>query len=152
MRFTNIPVAPSHASLVDLFSRTCRGRSKPAICVFTALLASGFSAWGGPPTPTPAPAKTVVMEKKPEPNPLCFDGGKICLDINERLRFEARENTFDFDGAHNALTDDIFVLNRFRIGLAVKPNDWLKFYAQGQDVQEWFSDRPDIPKALGAEG
>lgn len=151
MSLANIPAARSH-ELLDLLSPTSRWHPKRALLLFTALLASGFSAWGGPPTPTPAPAKTVVMEKKPEPNPLCFDGGKICLDINERLRFEARNNTFDFDSAHNALTDDIFVLNRFRIGLAIKPNDWLKFYVQGQDAQEWFSDRPDIPKALGAEG
>jgi hypothetical protein len=43
-------------------------------------------------------------------------------------------------------------LNRFRLGVAFKPVDWLKIYAQGQDSREWFSDRPNIPGALGAEG
>src|SRR5262249_20146038 len=98
------------------------------------------------------PSKAVVPEKKAETNPLCFDDGKICLDIQERIRFEARENTFDFNDQVTALNDDIFVLNRFRLGLAFKPTDWLKFYVQGQDAHEWFSDRPNIPGALGAEG
>jgi hypothetical protein len=43
------------------------------------------------------PGKVVVPEKKPEANPLCFMDGKICLDIQERIRFEGRENTFDFN-------------------------------------------------------
>jgi len=94
----------------------------------------------------------VVPEKKKEANLLCFMDGKVCIDIQERIRFEARENTFDFNQEVTALNDDIFVLNRFRIGLAFKPTDWLKFYVQGQDAHEWFSDRPNIPGALGAEG
>ncbi len=98
------------------------------------------------------PSKAVVPEKKPEPNPLCFMEGKLCLDIQERLRFEARENTFDFNSDVDSLTDDVYLLQRFRVGLAFKPTDWLKFYVQGQDAQEWGSDRPDIPKAMGAEG
>ncbi len=98
------------------------------------------------------PGKAVVPEKKPEANPLCFVDGTICLDIQERIRFEGRENTFDFNGDVDALTDDAFFLNRFRIGLAYKPVDWLKFYVQGQDAQEWGSDRPDIPNSMGAEG
>src|SRR6476620_7787504 len=94
----------------------------------------------------------VVPEKKVEKNLLCFMDGKVCIDIQERIRFEARENTFDFNQEVTALNDDIFVLNRFRLGLAFKPTDWLKFYVQGQDAHEWFSDRPNIPGALGAEG
>ena len=94
----------------------------------------------------------VVPEKKVEKNLLCFMDGKVCIDIQERIRFEARENTFDFNAELTALNDDIFVLNRFRVGLAFKPVDWLKFYVQGQDAHEWFSDRPNIPGALGAEG
>ena len=94
----------------------------------------------------------MVAEKKPEANPLCFADGKLCLDIQERFRFEGRENTFDFNSSVDSLTDDAFFLNRFRLGIAFKPVDWLKFYAQGQDSQEFQSDRPDIPGALGAEG
>lgn len=104
-------------------------------------------AWAGPPPP-----KTVVAEKKPEANPLCFADGLICIDIQERLRFEGRDNTFDFNDDATALNDDSFLLNRFRIGIAIKPVDWLKFYAQGQDAHEWLSDRPNIPGVLGSEG
>jgi hypothetical protein len=116
------------------------------------FLSFGTLAFAGVAEVSPAPSKTVVPEKKPEPNPLCFDDGKICIDLEERIRFEARENTFDFNEDSTALNDDIFVLNRFRIGIAIKPLDWLKFYAQGQDAHEWFSDRPNIPGVLGAEG
>lgn len=94
----------------------------------------------------------VVVEKKPEPNSLCFMDGKICLDIQTRIRFEARDNTFDFNNDVDALNDDSFFLARFRLGIAFKPVEWLKFYAQGQEAQELGSDRPDIPGALGAEG
>ena len=91
------------------------------------------------------------VEKK-EANPLCFLDGKLCFDIQERFRFEDQNNTFDFNNAVDSLTDDAFLQNRFRIGVAIKPVDWLKIYAQGQDSREWFSDRPNIPGAMGAEG
>lgn len=121
--------------------------------MFAALLvAFGSPTFAGvTEVPSAASPKTVV-EKKAEANPLCFLDGKICIDIQERIRFEGRENTFDFNSAVDSLTDDVFFLQRFRIGIAIKPVDWLKLYAQGQDAQEWGSDRPDIPGTLGAEG
>lgn len=124
------------------------------LCAITLAAISLFAPVGfaGVAELATAPSKAVVPEKKPEANPLCFLDGKICIDIQERIRFEARENTFDFNDQVTALNDDIFVLNRFRIGLAFKPEDWLKFYVQGQDAHEWFSDRPNIPGQLGAEG
>src|ERR1051325_7755343 len=100
--------------------------------------------------PTSPPAITV--QKAPEANPLCFADGKLCFDVQDRLRFEVRENNFDFNDSIDSLTDDSFLLQRFRIGAAFKPLDWLKFYAQGQDTREFFSDRPNIPGAMGAEG
>ena len=134
-------------------TQTRRAISRLAGVIFAALLLV-FSATihAGVADISSAPPKTVVPEKKPEANPLCFMDGKICIDIQERIRFEARNNNFDFNNDVDALTDDAFFQQRFRIGIAVKPVDWLKFYAQGQDVQEWGSDRPDIPGAMGAEG
>src|SRR6266852_3622044 len=90
-------------------------------------------------TPSPPP-----VEKK-EANPLCFLDGKFCFDIQERLRFEARNNTFDFNDALDSLTVDAFLPERFRIGLAYQPVPWVKLNAQGQDTREWFSKRPKIP-------
>jgi hypothetical protein len=101
---------------------------------------------GGPPPPA------ITLQKPPEANPLCFADGKLCFDLHDRLRFEVRENTFDFDDSIDSVTDDSFLLQRFRIGAAFKPVEWLKFYAQGQDTREFFSERPNIPGALGAEG
>jgi hypothetical protein len=147
-----VPCAPRTARSQIAFGRRSFAQATGAI--LTALLLIFFSprAFAGIAEVASAPPKTVIPEKKPEANPLCFLDGKICIDIQERIRFEARENTFDFNEDSTALNDDIFVLNRFRIGVAIKPVDWLKFYAQGQDAHEWFSDRPNIPGVLGAEG
>jgi Alginate export len=120
------------------------------LVIFTVACSSAAFAGLAEPTPT-VPPKTVV-EKKPEANPLCFADGKLCLDVQERFRFEARDNNFDFNSDVDSLTDDAFFLNRFRLGIAIKPVDWLKFYAQGQDSEEFDSDRPDIPGTMGAEG
>src|SRR5919198_353531 len=111
---------------------------------------SGVSLAGTPVYPE-TPAKNVVLTKT-ETNPLCFLDGKLCFDGHDRLRFEIRENNFDFDDSIDSVTDDSFLLQRFRIGAAFKPVEWLKFYAQGQDTREFFSERPNIPGAMGAEG
>jgi hypothetical protein len=95
-------------------------------------------------------AKEVVVVT--ESNPLCFFNNTLCFDVQERLRGEIRENNFDFDSSKRALTDDSWLLQRFRIGMAVKPTDWFKLYVQGQDAREYESDRPNIPTVLGAEG
>lgn len=79
-------------------------------------------------------------------------GGLVIFDLENQLRFEARENTFDFNDGVDALTDDAWLLNRFRLGLTLKPTPWLKLYFQGQDSREMDSDRPNVPGALGAEG
>lgn len=93
-----------------------------------------------------------IIKKKPESNPLSFHDGKLVFDVEERLRGEVRSNNFDFLGSHDDVTDDSFLLQRFRIGMLVKPVSWLKFYIQGQDSREIGSDRPNIPGAKGAEG
>jgi Alginate export len=93
-----------------------------------------------PPPPTPAA------------NPLSFFGGKLVLDFEAKARFEARENNFDFNGDVDTLTDDSWLLERVRFGTLFAPTSYLKFYAQAQDAREFFSDRPDIPGQLGAEG
>ncbi len=111
---------------------------------FSAL--AGESLIDAKSTP-PAPP----VEKK-QVNPLCFLDGKICFDIQERFRWENRNNNFDFNSAVDSLTDDNWFLNRFRLGVAIKPVDWLKIYAQTQDSREWYSDRPNTPGVMGAEG
>ena len=91
--------------------------------------------------------------EKPAPsNPLSFLDGAIVVDIQERLRLEGRENNFDFNNTVNAATDDWWLLQRFRLGVTLKPASWLKVYIQGQDSQEIDSEREDIPGRLGAEG
>jgi hypothetical protein len=93
-----------------------------------------------------------VTTPPPEENPLSFFDGKLVFDFQERLRFEYRDNNFDFNDSLDSLTDDAWLLQRARIGIKVKPTSWLTFYAQGQDTREFFADRPNIIGQLGAEG
>jgi hypothetical protein len=91
-------------------------------------------------------------ERPRESNPLSFLDGALVFDVQGRLRWELREDNFDFNDANDALTDDHWFLQRARIGVLIKPTDWFKIYAQGQDAREFDSDRPDFPGRLGAEG
>jgi hypothetical protein len=50
-----------------------------------------------------------------------------------------------------SLTDDSWLLNRFRIGVAIKPVDWLKIYAQGK-THGTTRVRPITPSANGCVG
>ena len=117
-----------------------------------ALLASGFLSSFAGETELKSTSDKTVIEKAPESNPLSFFDGKVVFDLQERLRWENRSNNFDFNSAARALTDGNWFEQRFRIGVAIKPVDWLKIYAQGQDVREFNSRRPLIPGASGAEG
>jgi hypothetical protein len=112
-----------------------------------AVLAVGFAAaaFGGE-RPSAPPEKT------PSPSPLSFADGKVVFDVQERLRLEIRDNNFDFNSAVDSVTDGSWLLQRFRIGMMLKPVPWLKIYGQGQGSWEFFSDRPLVPGAFGAQG
>jgi len=120
-------------------------KMKPHITtLFAAALFAG-SAIAAPPAKPEA--------KKPEPAPLLsFADGKIVFDVQERLRWEVRDNNFDFNRGANAVTDDGFLLQRFRLGMMLKPAPWLKIYAQAQDSREFFGGRTLIPGTGGSEG
>ena len=112
--------------------------------LFAAVLFAGNAIAGPAKTPEP---------KKADPGPLLsFADGKVVFDIQERLRWEIRDNNFDFRSGVNAVTDDSWLHQRFRIGMMLKPVPWLKIYGQAQDSREFFSGRPLIPGAAGAEG
>jgi hypothetical protein len=115
-----------------------------ATAVFAGLTAAAFA--GPPAVPPPSPTKPIEQPL------LSFFDGKLVFDVQERFRWEIRENNFDFNDSVRSLTDDNWFLQRFRIGMMIKPTPWLKLYAQGQDSREWLSDRPDFPGVLGAEG
>lgn len=95
---------------------------------------------------------TTPVQAVPENNPLSFSNGRLVFDLQERLRLEVRENSFDFNDSLDSPTDDGWLLQRFRIGMQWKPCDWFKVYVQGQDSREIDSDRPDFPGQFGAEG
>ena len=113
--------------------------------LLAALTLSAVPAFAGTPDKAPLPPP-------PPANPLSFFGGKLIFDIQEKFRVESRENNFDFNDDVDALTDDSWFLNRFRLGMKITPAPFFSIYLQAQDTREWDSDRPDIIGALGAEG
>ena len=115
------------------------------ITVSLFLLAALTSVEAGTPDVPPLPPP-------PPDNPLSFFDGRLVLSFEDQLRFESRENNFDFNSGSDALTDDAWLLNRARIGLQWKPLPGVSLFIQGQDSREYFSDRPDIPGVLGSEG
>ncbi len=125
---------------------------KSGALLAAALLTSSFTHTFAGSEFSKTTVEPTVLEKAPESNPLSFANGLFVFDVQERLRWEIRENNFDFNDAVNALTDDNWLLQRARIGLLVKPSDWFKLYVQGQDSREINSDRADFPGVLGAEG
>lgn len=103
-------------------------------------------AFAGAPSPSPAKNAKAIVSLQPEQR------SAFTFDFQERLRFEYRENNFDFNDRADALTDDSWLLQRARLGLADAPTDTLGFYIQGQSSFEIDSDRPNEPGVLGAEG
>ncbi len=94
----------------------------------------------------------VVEEKHWAPgDPMVFGGGLFTVDVEERLRYEFRDNNFDFNSGASSVTDGSFLLQRARIGLKFQPISWLTFYAQAQSSIE-VSRRPGPPGAAAAEG
>jgi hypothetical protein len=102
------------------------------------------AALAGTPASQPAPASP--------PDALALLDGRLTLDLQERLRFEARENNFDFNSAVNSPQDASWLLQRFRLGLGYSLTPWLKLYAQGQDVREIGGSRPNEIGVFAAEG
>ncbi len=140
--------ALSHPSIHTMTQPT----KKSGALLAAALLTSSFMSIHAGETYAKSTGGKAMLDKAPESNPLSFLGGALVFDFQERVRWEIRDNNFDFNDAVNALTDDNWFLQRARIGMLVKPCDWFKIYVQGQDSREINSDRPDFPGLLGAEG
>ena len=83
---------------------------------------------------------------------ITFGDGHGTIEVIERLRFESRENTFDFDSTAHAPTDDSWFVQRLRLGLAWKADAGWSAQVQLQDARELGSERPKVPFILGAEG
>lgn len=101
----------------------------------TALLLLASASYGLAGTPAATPAAPAPL---PPPGyaPITFLDGKLTVDIQEKMRFEARENNFDFNNAVNGPQDASWLLQRFRLGLGYAVTPWFKLYVQGQDVRE----------------
>ena len=120
--------------------------------IATSSLLAGSAIFAHSAEITEAQRKTIEQKLAGTYNPLSFYDGKLTFDVQERIRGELRENNFDFNSANNVATDDVWLLQRFRVGFMVKPDSWLKAYVQGQDTREFESKRKSVPFVLGAEG
>lgn len=96
-------------------------------------------------------AGSPTVEPPARHNPLSFANGLVVFDLEERLRYEFRSNTFDFDSGNRAPTDGSFLLQRARVGLKIEPLPWLRLYGQFQSSIE-VGNRGQEPGVLGAEG
>lgn len=112
------------------------------LSVLAFLAACGAGTAGEPP---PSKNPKAVVQPQPERELVTFD-------FQERLRFEVRENNFDFNDSLNTVNDDSWLLQRARVGIKLQPTDFLTFYVQGQSAFEIGSERPNEPGVLGAEG
>ncbi len=112
------------------------------------LLAAAFPAVAG----TPSQPQKAPPSPPPPPGYAPIKFGNLTVDVQEKLRFEVRENNFDFNSALNGPQDASWLLQRFRLGLGYDVNPWLKFYIQGQDIREIGGSRPNEVGVLGAEG
>ncbi len=99
------------------------------------------------------PAFAGSTEKNPEPksDALTFANGILTLDIEERLRWEVKDNVKDFNRGVNDINDDGWVYSRLRVGLTIKPSPWVRIYAQTQDAREGFPTRGNTPGINGSE-
>ena len=116
--------------------RTRRPSVKPSALLLAAVLPAA-SAWSGDRAASQEPAG---------------ESRSITFSLEQRLRGEWRENNFDFDNSADAPTDDVWLLNRTRLGADWTPAPWLRLTVQGQDTREFFSARPNVLGQLGAEG
>lgn len=133
-----MPLAASHPFRARLTSALAHG-----VLSLTLLSVAAADPVARSEIAAPRPAETALFR--------LFDGA-VVFDFEERLRAEVRKNNLDFNDASNDDNDDSWLINRFRLGIAVRPSSWLKFYAQGQDTREWDSDRPNVPGVRGTEG
>lgn len=129
---------------------TLFGRSRRSLCTAAILAGSLAGVYAGQPEVQTTSDKTVIAPA--DTNPLSFYGGRLVFDVQERLRWENRSNNYDFNSDSRAITDGNWFEQRFRIGVLIKPVEWLKIYAQGADLREFNALRPNIPGASGAEG
>ncbi len=90
---------------------------------------------GGPPSPTT------------ENDPQRFSpAGELNSRLPKWLRFDGEYRARFEDGfsgkPFNANSGDSYFLNRIRLGVTIRPSDWLKFHLEGQDARAFDKNPP----------
>jgi len=64
----------------------------------------------------------------------------ISFGLEERLRWE-----FPHSQSFKLNNNDVYLLNRMRLSMQIKPNHWLRFVGQVQDARAWWQNPPLQP-------
>jgi alginate export protein len=124
---------------------------KRLLPLWLAATSLAFAQTPAPKTagPAPVPGFTLVP---PPPAYAPIKLGSFTFDVQEKMRYEVRDNNFDFNSALNSPQDAGWLLQRFRLGLGYDINPWIELYVQGQDVREIGDSRARQIGVGGAEG
>jgi hypothetical protein len=117
-----------------------------------ALLALPPSLWARDPSELFVYGETPEARALEGPPPMTFLNGGLTVDVEERLRWEDRQNDYTFNSNHASVTNGNWFLNRFRLGIMLRASRWVKIYLQGQSAVELQSKRNKIPGTNGSEG
>lgn len=117
------------------------GETKEGLALKTASVDQpGTNPGATPPIgPPPSPA----IEHDP---PRLSPAGELNSHLPKWLRFDGEYRArFEkgFAGKpFNANSGDTYLLSRFRLGVTIRPTDWLKFHLEGQDARAFDKDLP----------
>ncbi len=64
----------------------------------------------------------------------------LCFTAGYRARFEGYSG-----GSFQPNNSDSYLLTRFRLGVAIRPTEWFKVYAELQDATAFGKDQPLAP-------
>ncbi len=107
--------------------------------------ASADQGGNGPSVGSPVNPQDPSTQSPPRFSP----AGELNSHLPKWLRFDgeyrARLEKGYSGKPFNANSGDTYFLNRFRLGVTIRPTDWLKFYVQGQDVRAFDKNPPRSP-------
>jgi len=116
-------------------------RMHTSLALILLLGAGAFSGRAKPQTVSNSSGQPSSQASKPDPSSWLFPIDKLNESLPSWLRFggEYRDRLEGPIGISYNGTNDFYLLDRFRLNVAIQPNDWLKFYGEVQDSRIFFN-------------